>query len=195
MTPPTLKQIIEKATPGEQWLPVVGMEGLYEVSSMGRVRSLLFRNRVCIKSRIKIIKPTLTKKGYHRVCLRRVGEKRQVYVHTLVIEAFVGPKPEGKECAHQNGIKTDNTPGNLIWKTHKENQHDQFRHGTFAVGSRNGNSSMTEADAKKVIQLRDSGMEYQEISKLIPISATNACAIVKGRAWSRALNLLNGKAP
>ena len=101
----------------EIWLPAVGWEGSYQVSSMGRVRSLISG---------KILRPGRASSHYLTVSLR--GKTRTV--HRLVIESFTGPCPEGMECCHVNGDRLDNRACNLRWDTRTENNRDLLRHGT-----------------------------------------------------------------
>jgi len=103
----------------ETWLPVVGREGLYEVSNHGRVRSL-------VRSVPLILSPSQTRDGHLRV---QVGHGRSRYVHHLVLEAFVGPRPPELMCRHLNGDPADNRVENLSWGTSAENQLDTIRHG------------------------------------------------------------------
>lgn len=114
----------------EEWRPAVGFEGRYEVSDLGRVRSLLptsgtngGRRRGAPDG---VLKPTPSGK-YYTVSL---GRRNTRTVHTLVLEAFVGPCPEGLEACHNNGDHADNTLGNLRWDTRSENAKDKTRHGT-----------------------------------------------------------------
>lgn len=118
----------------EQWRPVVGYEGLYEVSDQGRVRSL---GRVAIRRgyplRIpgRVLRPTPGDAG--RVCIRlfnRDGVKKTLRVSVLVLAAFVGPRPEGLDGCHNNGDPTDNRLSNLRWDTRSANARDAVRHGT-----------------------------------------------------------------
>ena len=104
------------------WLPVVGFEGLYEVSSNGRVASLLGRNRRILRAG--------DSRGYRLVILRRGGMSHTRLVHRLVLEAFVGPRPEGMVARHLNGDPGDNRLENLAWGTQSENNYDKVRHGT-----------------------------------------------------------------
>lgn len=111
--------------PGERWLPVPGMEGAYEVSDMGRVRSL---DRLVVNGprgatrplRGRVLRIHLAK-GYPSVSL---GASRKACVHTLVLLAFVGPRPDGMECCHWNGDPTDNRLQNLRWDTSSNNKKD-----------------------------------------------------------------------
>lgn len=109
-----------------QWRPVVGFEGMYEVSNDGQVRTL-FRGLNKAKHTM------IDRKGY--VSVRLCGPKRAFMkrkrVHSLVLEAFVGPKPEGMQCRHLNGNKQDNRLENLAWGTAKENAADSVAHGVL----------------------------------------------------------------
>lgn len=74
------------------------------------------------------MRTSLSKKGYVVVGLDRNGRNHARYVHALVLEAFVGPKPEGLEaCHYPDRDKTNNRVGNLRWDTHAENMKDQYR--------------------------------------------------------------------
>lgn len=103
----------------EIWKPVPGYEGQYEVSNMGRVRSF----RLNAAGKIRVL--TKNKAGHLYVTLGRGVNKT---VHWLVITAFIGSRPAGKECCHNDGNPANNCVSNLRWDTHKENARDIFRH-------------------------------------------------------------------
>ena len=114
------------------WLPVSGWD-YYEVSSLGQVRStdrvVPAKNGSTAVRRGKVLSPA-THRGYLAVRLRNASRDRTVKVHTLVLEAFVGPKPDGLEARHLNGNSTDNRADNLVWGTRSENNLDRVAHGT-----------------------------------------------------------------
>jgi len=115
----------------DMWKPVPGYEGYYEVSSLGKVRSL---DRISSHGRRlkgRVLAATPNDDGYPIVNLARDGAKRVRMVHVLVLEAFVGPRPEGLEGCHGNGDPQDNRVTNLRWDTHHENMLDGARHGTM----------------------------------------------------------------
>ena len=106
----------------EEWRPIKDYEGLYEVSNMGRVRSLNYKNT----KEERILKLTKDKRGYLRVPLTK-DKKRKIYrVHRLVALTFI-PNIENKPCIdHINTIKTDNRVENLRWTTLKENNNNEL---------------------------------------------------------------------
>lgn len=125
----------------EQWRPVVGWEGLYEVSNHGRVRACdrWIDNRHGTKTfkpghQLKLIDSNpvyACGKRRQKVALTASGRKPLTpFVHRLVAEAFLGPAPEkGMLVRHLDDDPTHNTPDNLIWGTYQENAQDRVRNG------------------------------------------------------------------
>ena len=121
----------------EIWKPVVGFEGLYEVSNLGRVRSL---DRVLTSGSAKrgyprkvrgvVLSPQKHSAGYLHV--RLSGETR--IVSWLVLEAFEGLRPKQHEVCHNNGDKLDNRLSNLRYDTHVLNCADRVKHGSQRFG-------------------------------------------------------------
>lgn len=120
----------------ETWRVVPGYEDLYEVSDLGRVKRLeratKGRAGVVMHFPESILEPTVTGFGYARVTLSKRGLRRSVFVHVLVLSAFVGPRPEGQEACHGDGVRLNNNLSNLRWDSRSENQKDSVRHGTHA---------------------------------------------------------------
>ena len=119
--------------PAEQWRPIPGYEGLYEVSDHGRVRSL---DRVVRRGAHTLRLPGEIKAlvdnghGRKRAYLSRDGQMQRPQVHRLVLETFVGPCPAGMEACHNDGNPANNRLENLRWDTGSENMRDKRRHGT-----------------------------------------------------------------
>jgi len=115
--------VVVSGTPMEEvWKPIDGYEGLYEVSNLGRVRSLEFRNNQTSFKRKKIMSATDNGHGYLIVCLRRGGHKRSSrYVHRLVAQAFI-PNPDNLPVIdHIDHDRSNNVVTNLQWLTQKDN--------------------------------------------------------------------------
>lgn len=129
----------------EEWRPVVGYEGLYEVSDQGRVRSLpryVIRQGGLASGRPMRVRGGIRKLrvakcgGYWLVSLSREGEDSMCYVHALVLEAFVGPRPPGLEVCHRDGDPKNANLSNLAYGSSGENKLDQVRHGTHPMKSK-----------------------------------------------------------
>lgn len=132
----------------ETWLPVVGFEGFYEVSDLGRVRGIDRRRSDGSTLRGRVLVPYLDARGYLRVQLFRHGDRSRPVVHRLVLTAFVGARPEGMVCRHGNGDALDNRLSNLRWGTVAENNRDTVRHGTHSEARR------TTCDRGHVLEAR-----------------------------------------
>lgn len=125
----------------ETWLPVVGFEGLYEVSDHGRVRSMDRRRRTGAGFRTvrgRLLAPSVhVRGGYLYVTLNRPGRKFHRKVHYLVCSAFNGPRPADlPHCRHLDGDHLNNVPGNLAWGTPSQNLYDTVAHGRHHGASR-----------------------------------------------------------
>lgn len=115
-------------------MPVVGFEGFYEVSDLGRVRSIdrvveRGNGLLVVKGRVLAAWPT-PPMGYRAVTLSKGGKTKKVRVHNLVLEAFVGPRPCGLMGCHDDGDLNNNLLSNLRWDTQASNVSDAVRHGT-----------------------------------------------------------------
>ena len=109
---------------------MIGYEGLYAVSDEGELRTRDRRGEWIPRALFA------DKNGYRRVTLSRGGVKRTCLVHHLVLEAFVGPRPNGMECRHLNGQPGDNRLENLAWGTSSENGLDTVAHGNHWASRR-----------------------------------------------------------
>lgn len=152
----------------EEWRPIAGYEGLYEVSNQGRVRSL---DRICqdkngLAKRFKgrILSASIKQNEYG--CYAVVGlpsanasGRTSRYVAHLVLEAFGGPRPAGMECCHCDGDSLNNNANNLRWGTPKENSLDKYSHGTVLWGSKNHQARLTEP---QVLEIRAKYIRYSK---------------------------------
>ncbi|WP_373234004.1 NUMOD4 motif-containing HNH endonuclease [Mycobacterium marinum] len=175
---------IAPGTP-EQWCPVVGYEGVYEVSDHGRVRSI---DRVVPSNRpgkTRLSKGqimtgfALADTGHQIVWLSREGRRSGRLIHRLVLEAFVGPCPPGMESCHRNDISSDNRLTNLRWDTRSGNQLDAVRNGIH------GNTRKDRCPRGHKYDLtlrRTSGREYRACSRCRRIARDEFNARQKGIA-------------
>lgn len=172
----------------EEWRPVVGWEGLYEVSSLGRVRSL---GRVVIKQHASAKREVAFKyrgrvltahqiRGYPTVMLADRSRRETARVHRLVCLAFHGPGKDGLEVAHADGVRSNARASNLRWATRRENAHDTFAHGTNAAGDRHPQRKLSSAD---VIAIRASSHRGIDLAQRYGVSPQNICAIRKRHTW------------
>lgn len=105
----------------EIWKPIDGYEGLYEVSNLGRVRSLEFRNGSGRHKRVRLLSPTDNGHGYKIIGLVVGGKKRNHYVHRLVAQSFV-PNPNNLPVIdHVDHDRGNNVAHNLRWMTQRDN--------------------------------------------------------------------------
>ncbi|MDR7189780.1 hypothetical protein J2Y46_002606 [Microbacterium sp. BE35] len=118
----------------EEFRPVPGYAGQYEVSNTGVVRSV---DRIVYKgqgmTRLqqgRVIALNRHQGGYMIAHLYTDNRRTAKLVHRMVLEAFVGTCPEGMEGCHNDGDPTNNHLSNLRWDTHAENNRDQGRHRT-----------------------------------------------------------------
>ncbi|QDF19244.1 hypothetical protein SEA_STICKYNOTE_47 [Corynebacterium phage Stickynote] len=111
-------QEFRRSKMNEEWRDIEGHEGLYQVSNTGMVKSLRSGN---------ILKENSVECGHQRINLGR--RENGLWVHRLVLEAFVGPCPPWMECCHNNGDPSDNRVENLRWDTKKSNMADRRKHG------------------------------------------------------------------
>lgn len=88
----------------EYWKPVLGYEGLYEVSNTGRIRGLIADT---------VIKQRVGKRGYAFVSLSKCDYRTHSLVHLIVAGAFLGPLPDSSEVVHEDGWRMNNRPSNL----------------------------------------------------------------------------------
>lgn len=165
----------------EEWRPVLGYEGLYSVSSLGRVRGearLVAHMKQGKMLRQRIVKARINKQtGYLAVNLSRDASRRTFTVHSLVAAAFIGPRPFGMEVAHGDGNPTNAMLSNLRYATPSENVRDKEIHGTILKGERAPRAKLTNAEVRS---LRSDKRLLREIAADYGIAVPTACMLRKG---------------
>jgi len=178
----------------EVWKPVVGYEGLYEVSDAGRVRSLgrPYKMRNSHKPEVvmdcrkpaRILKPGVKSNGYCQVMLYALDRSTwQPLVHRLVLEAFVGPCPDGMECNHINKQPYDNRLCNLEWITHAENMDSTRRDVSGYQGEKHHRAKLTEDGVRRLRAAKAAGNPISPIARELGISKVAACNAANGKTW------------
>jgi NUMOD4 motif/HNH endonuclease len=168
----------------ERWLPVAGYETLYEVSSLGQVRSLRRKTRSGMRGG-RILKPFIRPDGYPEVALCRDGISEKRFVHHLVLEAFDKPCPDGEEARHGPGGKADASITNLCWGTRAQNVGpDRVRDGQANRGERHGRSKLTAEQVEDIRRRAAARETQQSIADRYEITISNVSSIVLGKTWS-----------
>ena len=174
----------------EIWLAIPTWEGLYEVSSHGRVRALArtlpVSNQPLRYRRERMLRPWLTN-GYPMVELqdKEHGRKRRAFVHRFVCEAFHGPSPSPvHEVAHGDGKSLNAHWRNLRWATHAENEADKVAHGTIAIGERHGCAKLTIEQAREA---KASTERSSSLARKWNVSRKAIALIRNGTNWRAAM--------
>lgn len=179
----TLVGIVPDAGEPERWLPVPEWE-MYEVSDLGRVRSLH-------GGKGKGKRGGLIRQGrfadfpYLGVMLYGGGRKTRRLVHQLVMEAFVGVPPEGQEVRHGPGGTLDNRLANLCYGTRKENMADKVRDGTLVYGEGIVGSRLTEQVVIECRRRYAAGETAAALAAEFSVNAGTMGEAVTGETWAR----------
>ena len=158
----------------EFWKPISGFER-YMISSHGRVRGL---------------KGTyigqITKDGYMGVTLFRHGSRHQRFIHNLMLETFVSPRPfPGAVTRHLDGVRVHNVLSNICWGTQQENADDRATHGTSYAGENNPKAILTEEKVNLIrAALTNPLFTMAEISREFGVSPSTIENINSGKTWN-----------
>lgn len=172
----------------EIWKDVPGFEGCLMVSSMGKVKSLArtvkkrHSSGVVMEQKYpeRLLNTRPGSSGYAFVHVGVNGVRKTLSVHCMVLEAFVGPRPEGMEACHNNGNSGDNQLANLRWDTHLNNNRDRLKHGTYGLGQQHPMAKITDADALAIYNSNDT---CAALSARYGISFSKISEVRRGRIW------------
>lgn len=175
---------------GEQWRPVPSWEGAYEVSDLGRVRSLdrevfapdqkgVPRLR---RYRGRVLKAAPSANGYPRVALQSAERLEYRHPHVLVAAAFLGPRPPGQEVCHANGDPLDSRLANLRYGTRRDNALDRHQHGTMNLpqGEAHPCHKLTE---KNVTYIRQSTASNDVLSLAFGVHPGTIYSVRARKTW------------
>jgi hypothetical protein len=181
----------------EIWKPVVGYEGYYEISNLGRVKtSAIFirhdgnwsEEGGYIK-KIKIRNQQTNRYGYKTIKLCKLGNCKQMRVHRLVAEAFIPTDNLNNQINHIDGDKTNNNIANLEWVTAAENMRHAWETGLVnkdhTIGSKHHNALL---DEQKVVEIRKlyeaGGITQKEIAEMYGVKFGTIKDVISKRTWN-----------
>lgn len=164
-----------------EWLNVPGYEGLYQVNNAGEVRSVkAWRNKPAFSP----LFVTVNYADYLIVTLYRSGRKTFT-IHSLVMLAFVGQRPDGMHINHKNGNRQDNRLQNLEYVTPSENA----KHAVHVLGretqkgEKNGAAKLNPDAVRQIRQLCGNGAKYVEVAKQFGVTDVLIRLIAIRRLW------------
>jgi hypothetical protein len=175
----------------EEWRPVPGFEGLYEVSNLGRVRSL---DRVTVQTHFATGRPMAVHRrgvllrpgwfeGYAYVGFYRQGAKpTKRPVHQVVAEVFIGARPADRVTRHLDGDSTRNHANNLAYGTVQDNSDDMVAHDGQAKGERVATAKLSAREIKEIRDARGT-VRQVDISAQYGIGQSQVSAIQLGKSW------------
>lgn len=170
------------------WKPVVGLEDVYEVSNTG-----LIRRHAPSKTKVsyagKIINPSTNADGYLRVYLFKDGKKYSIFVHRVVMMAFVGEPPEKYEVNHIDGDRTNNHLSNLEYISHGDNVRYAFQVLGYRpkglLGERNAMAKITNETAQAIKRMILQGdVPQYRIADIFGVSRGIVSKIKHGQTWT-----------
>lgn len=179
----------------EVWKDISGFLGVYQVSNLGRVRSLdrkiyTQNGKLHSSTKGKVIKHFKTKEGYHRVQLCLNGRNKKFLVHRLVAQSFVPNDTLKLEVNHKNANKDDNTASNLEWVTRKENVKHSFELNLVYrdKGEQRYNAKLNDDIVREMRKLYNTGdYKISFIAKLFNVDRKTASCAIKKVTWKHVL--------
>jgi hypothetical protein len=133
----------------------------------------------------RINKGSVNKDGYAIYCMKRDdGKQCLVTGHKLVLEAFVGPRPPGKEARHANNIRSDNRLKNLSWSTHVRNEKDKLKYETRPIGEKHKQAVLTDQIVRYAKRLRTRfNKTWVYLGAVFKCSPVTIRLAVVGKTW------------
>lgn len=170
----------------EVWKDVSGYEGRYEISNLGRVRSLKCvagKKGLVDRESPRAVRHSLYSNGYPFVTLSAYGATKQIMVHRLVAMTFLGEIPKGMEVHHINHDKADARLENLQLVSRLENVRAAMEYGVFRPqGQGNCNAKLTEEQVREIRSIE--GVTGREIARRYNVTPSVICNIRLRKTWT-----------
>lgn len=166
----------------EIWKDVVGYEGIYVVSNLGRIKRTLVRRGT--SGGLMAQSATGPRRNYLGVNLCSGNVRRPCKMHRIVAMAFCPGYAPGMHCNHIDGNTLNNRADNLEWVTQTENNRHAFRIGKMPLGELRYGSKLSNADIPAIVARLEAGERQEDIAKAYDVSTKNISNIKLGRSWS-----------
>lgn len=176
----------------EVWKDIIGWEGYYQISNLGRVKSIeryFLAKGTPVKVELRIlvqIKNVPHDGGYFRVLLCRDGKRSHIMVHRLVAECFIENPNNEKLVNHMDCNKLNNHYSNLEWVSYQGNRTHAIKNNCikFAKGTSHGHAKLTEADVYRIRELLNFGSIMKPIAIRFNISISTVHNIKIRKIWA-----------
>ena len=182
----------------EIWKDIKGYEGYYQISNMGRVKSVarnIHGGRFNCDRWFpeKILKLGLRPNGYLKVCLNKNNDRRDFSIHRLVANAFIENTDNLPQVNHRNGIKTDNIPDNMEWCTQSQNmlhaysiglQKPNYSPRPHLRGENNPSSKLTNEIATTIRKrYADEKITYNKLGEIYDVHKKTIAYIIRNKRY------------
>lgn len=188
--------LTEEDYASEVWKDIKGYEGLYQVSNLGRVKSLARTWNAGKNAKInryspeRIMRLEKMKKGYLRACLSKSGSREKILAHVIVAKMFIDNHENKPQVNHKDGNKQNNKASNLEFVTNKENNNHAWENGLNDHNRKrmtgcNNHASKLENDfvvAEMRRKYATGNYLQKELAEEYGISGGQACAILNNKS-------------
>lgn len=167
----------------ETWKPIIGTQ--QEVSDHGRLRSWASRGSELFAKEPRLLKTYADKNGYIHGSIFQYGRRKNVTIHPLVAEAFIGPRPPGMQINHIDGDKSNNRPSNLEYVTCQANLNHAISIGLRdgCMGENHHNAKATVDEVREIKKRLAAGVRQVDVAREFNRPWNMIHAIRKGHSW------------
>lgn len=169
----------------EEWKDIEGYKGLYQISNLGRVKSLSRVNPYGRKVKERILKSQLDSNGYPYVSLWNRNKRKAIRIHQLVGKYFISNLMNLSELNHIDGIKSNFSISNLEWVSRKENVAHAMKNGLLNIfGENNPHSQLNQLDICSIRQeYSDGKLSQKQLAERYNTTQSNISLIISRKRW------------